>query len=178
MSHYEDIERPLYASELFKAFKLNIISNHRSNFLSSEKLDTSISFEVSLFYVDDWGGGRPSFNISFKSPWFDVPDGFLSGRADDVFEKRFEPFSTEEDTRGPSPYMQFDLKRRKKVKDKEPDYYGTLVDKMPGFEAATYTMKCWIRHDKETGGQCLEGTLRYLRDEIEWDGCIYPPEID
>ena len=162
MSHYEDIERPLYASELFKAFKLNIISNHRSNFLSSEKLDTSISFEVSLFYVDDWGGGRPSFNISFKSPLFDVPDGFLSGRADDFFEKRFEPFSPDEDTRGPSPYMQFDLKRRKKVKDKEPDYYGTLVDKMTGFEAETYTMKCWILHDKETGSQYLDGTLTRL----------------
>jgi hypothetical protein len=45
MSHFEDIERPLYASELFKSFKLNIITNHRSNFLSSEKLDERVSFE-------------------------------------------------------------------------------------------------------------------------------------
>jgi len=162
MSYFEEVERYLPDSELFKSFKLNIISNNRSNFLSSEKLGTSLSFEGRLFYEDDYGGNRPSFNVCFKSPWFDVPDGFLSGRADDVFEKRFEPFSTEEDTRGPSPYMQFDLKRRKKVKDKEPDYYGTLVDKMPGFEAATYTMKCWIRHDKETGSQYLDGTLTRL----------------
>ena len=166
---------------LFKSFKLNIISNNRSNFLSSEKIDTSISFEVSLFYVDDWGGGRPSFNISFKSPLFDVPDGFLSGRAND-FEKRFEPFSSEEDTRGPSPYMQFDLKRRKKVKDEEPDYSGRLVDKIPGFKAVTYKVNCWIRHDKETGSQWLEGTLTNISKELDeimqWDGCIYPPEID
>jgi hypothetical protein len=33
---------------------------------------------------------------------------------------------------------------------------------MPGFEAATYTMKCWIRHDKETGSQYLDGTLTRL----------------
>ena len=47
MSIYEEAELLLYAmypSEIFKSFKLNIISNNRSNFLSSEKLDTSISF--------------------------------------------------------------------------------------------------------------------------------------
>ena len=49
MSHFEDIERPLYASELFKSFKLNIISNNRSNFLSSEKLGTSLSFMADFF---------------------------------------------------------------------------------------------------------------------------------
>ena len=185
MSIYEEAELPLYAmypSEIFKSFKLNIISNNRCNFLSSEKLDTSISFEGSLFYEDDYGGNRPSFNISFKSPLFDVPDGFLSGQADDVFEKRFEPKYTDDDTRGPSPYMQFDLKRRKKVKDEEPDYSGRLVDKIPGFKAVTYSMNCWIRHDKETGSQCLEGTLTNISKEIdemmEWDGCIYPSEID
>ena len=165
MSIYEEAEVLLYAmcpSEIFKSFKLNIISNNRSNFLSSEKLDTSISFEGSLFYEDDYGGNRPCFNISFKADDFDFSEGELKGSLEDVFEKRFEPFCTDEDTRGPSPYMQFDLKRRKKIKDKEPDYYGTLVDKIPGFEAETYTMKCWIRHDKETGSQYLDGTLTRL----------------
>ena len=162
MSIYEEVELPLYAmypSEIFKSFKLNIISNNRSNFLSSEKIDTSISFEGSLFYVDDYDGNRPSLNVSFKADDFDFSEGELKGSLEDVSEKRFEPKYTEDDTRGPSPYMQFVLKRRKKVKDKKPDYYGTLVDKMPGFEAETYTMKCWIRHDKETGNKSLEGTL-------------------
>ena len=158
MSHFEDIERPLYASELFKSFKLNIISNNRSNFLSSEKIDTSVSFEGSLFYEDDYGGNRPCFNISFKADDFDFSEGELKGSLEDVFEKRFEPKYTEEDTRGPSPYMQFDLKRRKKVKDEEPDYSGRLVDKIPGFKAVTYSMNCWIR-ETETGNKSLEGTL-------------------
>ena len=91
MSHFEDIERPLYASEIFKSFKLNIISNNRSNFLSSEKLDTSVSFEGSLFYEDDYDGNRPSFNVSFKADDFDFSEGELKGSLEDVFEKRFEP---------------------------------------------------------------------------------------
>jgi hypothetical protein len=181
MSHFEEVERYLPDSELFKSFKLNIISNNRSNFLSSEKLDTCVSFEGSLFYVDDYGGNRPGFNVSFKSLKM-YSDNYLSGYAEDVFEKRFEPKYTEEDTRGPSPLMEFDLKRRKKVKDEEPDYSGRLVDKIPGFKAVIYSMNCWIRHDKETGSQCLEGTLTNISKEIDeimqWDGCIYPPEID
>ena len=178
MSHFENIERPLYASELFKSFKLNIISNHRSNFLSSEKLDECVSFEGSLFYEDDYDGNRPSFNVNFKVIHFDFSEGELSGFLTDVFKERFEPKYIEDDTRDSSPFMKFELKRRKKVNDEEPDYFGMLVDEMPGFKVVTYKMDCWICHDEETGGQCLEGTLRYLRDEIEWDGCIYPPEID
>ena len=185
MSYFEEVERYLPDSELFKSFKLNIISNNRSNFLSSEKLGTSFSFEGSLFYEDDYGGNRPSFNVCFKSPWCDLSDGLglLCGRlSEDVFEKRFEPMYTEDDTRGPSSFMEFDIKRRKKVNDEEPDYSGRLVDKMTGFKAVTYNVNCWIRHDKETGSQCLEGTLTNISKEIdemmEWDGCIYPPEID
>ena len=140
MSHFEDIERPLYASEIFKSFKLNIISNNRSNFLSSEKIDTSVSFEGSLFYEDDYDGNRPCFNISLKADDFDFSEGELKGSLEDVFEKRFESKYIEDDTRGPSPYIQFDLKRRKKVKDEEPDYSGRLVDKIPGFKAVTYSM--------------------------------------
>ena len=161
MSIYEEAELPLYArypSEIFKSFKLNIISNNRSNFLSSEKLDTSISFEGSLFYEDDYGGNRPSFNISFKADEFDFSEGELKGSLEDVFEKRFEPKYIDDDTRGPSPYIQFDLKRRKKGKDEESDYSGRLVDKIPGFKAVTYSMNCWIR-ETETGNKSLEGTL-------------------
>ena len=185
MSIYEEAELPLYAmypSEIFKSFKLNIISNNRSNFLSSEKIDTSISFEGSLFYVDDYEGNRPSLNVSLKADDFDFSEGELKGSLEDVFEKRFEPKYIDDDTRGPSPYIQFDLKRRKKVKDEEPDYSGRLVDKIPGFKAVTYSMNCWIRHDKETGSQCLEGTLTNISKEIDemmqWDGCIDPKEID
>ena len=181
MSYFEEVERYLPDSELFKSFKLNIISNNRSNFLSSEKLGTSLSFEGRLFYEDDYGGNRPSFNVCFTSPWFDLSDGLglLYGLlSEDVFEKRFEPMYTEDDTRGPSSFMEFDIKRRKKVNDEEPDYFGMLVDEMPGFKAVTYKMDCWICHDEEKGGKCLEGTLTYLRDEPEWDGCIYPKEID
>ena len=158
MSHFEDIERPLYASEIFKSFKLNIISNNRSNFLSSEKIDTSVSFEGSLFYEDDYDGNRPCFNISLKADDFDFSEGELKGSLEDVFEKRFESKYIEDATRGPSPYIQFDLKRRKKVKDEEPDYSGRLVDKIPGFKAVTYSMNCWIR-GTETGNKSLEGTL-------------------
>jgi hypothetical protein len=161
MSIYEEAELPLYArypSEIFKSFKLNIISNNRSNFLSSEKLDTSISFEGSLFYEDDYGGNRPSFNISFKVDEFDFSEGELKGSLEDVFENRFEPKYTDDDTRGPSPYIQFDLKRRKKVKDEEPGYSGRVVDKIPGFKAVTYSMNCWIR-ETEAGNKSLEGTL-------------------
>ena len=185
MSIYEEAELPLYAmypSEIFKSFKLKIISNNRSNFLSSEKLDTNISFEGSLFYVDDYDSNRPSLNVSFKADDFDFSEGELKGSLEDVSEKRFEPKYTDDDTRGPSPYMQFDLKRRKKVKDEEPDYSGRLVDKIPGFKAVTYKVNCWIRHDKVTGSQCLEGTLTNISKEIdemmEWDGCIDPKEID
>ena len=185
MSYFEEVERYLPDSELFKSFKLNIISNNRSNFLSSEKLGTSFSFEGSLFYEDDYGGNRSSFNVCFKSPWFDLSDGLglLCGLlSEDVFEKRFEPMYTEDDTRGPSSFMEFDIKRRKKVKDEEPDYSGRLVDKMTGFKAVTYNINCWIRHDKETGSQWLEGTLTNISKELDeimqWDGCIYPPEID
>ena len=177
MSHFEDIERPLYASELFKSFKLNIITNHRSNFLSSEKLDECVSFEGSLFYEDDYDGNRPGFNVNFKVIHFDFSEGELSGFLTDVFKERFESKYIEDDTRDPSPFMKFELKRRKKVNDEEPDYFGMLVDEMPGFKAVTYKMDCWICHDEEKGGKCLEGTLTYLRDEPEWDGCIYPPEI-
>ena len=118
MSIYEEAELLLYAiypSEIFKSFKLNIISNNRFNFLSSEKIDTSISFEGSLFYEDDYGGNRPSFNISFKADEFDFSEGELKGSLEDVFEKRFEPMYTDDDTRGPSPYMQFELNKNKKV---------------------------------------------------------------
>ena len=185
MSYFEEVERYLPDSELFKSFKLNIISNNRSNFLSSEKLGTSLSFEGRLFYEDDYGGNRPSFNVCFTSPWFDLSDGLglLYGLlSEDVFERRFEPMYTEDDTRGPSSFMEFDIKRRKKVKDEEPDYSGRLVDKMTGFKAVTYNINCWIRHDKETGSQWLEGTLTNISKELDeimqWDGCIYPPEID
>jgi len=158
MSHFEDIERPLYASEIFKSFKLNIISNNRSNFLSSEKIDTSVSFEGSLFYEDDYDGNRPCFNISLKADDFDFSEGELKGSLEDVFEKRFESKYIEVDTRGPSPYIQFDLKRRKKVKDEEPDYSGRLVDKIPGFKAMTYIVNCGIL-GTETGYKILEGSL-------------------
>ena len=134
MSHFENIERPLYASELFKSFKLNIISNNRSNFLSSEKLDTCVSFEGSLFYKDDYDSNRPSLNVSFKADDFDFSEGELKGSLEDVSEKRFEPKYTDDDTRGQSPFMEFDIKRIKKVNDEEPDYFGVLQDEMPGFK--------------------------------------------
>lgn len=185
MSIYEEAELPLYAiypSEIFKSFKLNIITNHRSNFLSSEKLDERVSFEGSLFYEDDYDGNRPGFNVNFKAIHFDFSEGELSGFLTDVFKERFESKYIEDDTRDPSPFMQFDLKRRKKVKDEEPDYSGRLVDKIPGFKAVTYSMNCWIRHDKVTGSQCLEGALTNISKEIdemmEWDGCIDPKDID
>ena len=98
-------------------------------------------------------------------------DYFSKPSADDVFEKRFEPLITEEDTRGPSPYMQFDLKRRKKVKDEEPGYSGRLVDKIPGFKAVTYNMNCWIR-ETETGNKSLEGTLIMTKENYIHKGKI------
>ena len=161
MSIYEEAELLLYAmypSEIFKSFKLKIISNNRSNFLSSEKLDTNISFEGSLFYVDDYDSNRPSLNVSFKADDFDFSEGELKGSLEDVSEKRFEPKYTDDDTRGPSPYMQFELNKNKKVNDEDADYSGRLVDKIPGFKAVTYSMNCWIR-ETETGNKSLEGTL-------------------
>lgn len=88
MSYFEEVERYLPDSELFKSFKLNIISNNRSNFLSSEKLGTSFSFESSLFYEDGCGGNRPSFNISFKADDFDFSEGELKGSLEDIFPRR------------------------------------------------------------------------------------------
>ena len=163
MSIYEEAELLLYAmypSEIFKSFKLNIISNNRSNFLSSEKLDTSISFEGSLFYEDDYGGNRPSFNISFKADEFDFSEGELKGSLEDVSEKRFEPKYTDDDTRGPSPYMQFELNKNKKVNDEDADYSGKLIDYIPGFIPILYKMDCWISKAKG-----LEGTLSLINEE-------------
>ena len=160
MSYFEEVERYLPDSELFKSFKLNIISNNRSNFLSSEKLDTSISFEGILFYVDDYDGNRPSLNVSFKADDFDFSEGELKGSLEDVFEKRFEPKYTDDDTRGPSPYMQFELNKNKKVNDEDPDYSGKLIDYIPGFIPILYKMDCWISKAKG-----LEGTLSLTNEE-------------